>query len=97
MTYTDDIESAGMVPKQRIPGKEQARGADQFGLFSAVHRLAGVDEAAMAARPYLNEGEARAINHDEVDLAAARPEIPGNGLQSMTAKESERVFFCASP
>jgi hypothetical protein len=82
-----------VISKNRMPGKEQARGTDEFGLFAAVHREAGVDEAPLAAGPHLDECETRAVEHHEVDLAAACPEVPGDRGQPLVAQESKGALF----
>ena len=73
--------------------REQRSGADDAALLVAVDGQCGGGECRRATAADLDEHEAAALEHDQVDFAAARIEIPGDGPQSAADEKAQRRIF----
>ena len=72
---------------------EQRRGADYATLLVAVNGQRRGGEYRRAAAADFDEHEAATVEHDQVDLAAARSEIADDGPQPVTDEIAQgRVF-----
>lgn len=73
--------------------REQRGRADDAALLVAVNGQRWGGECRRAAAADFNEYKATAVEHDEVDLAAARVEIPDYGPQPAADEKAKRRVF----
>ena len=85
----DDVKSCEMSGVGS-PGCEEHLGcANEFALFVIIDRQRGSSEAAPGAITHLDEDEAIAIEHDQVNLAVAATEVSRYGSQTFIFQKSE--------
>lgn len=90
---THDVEATGVVPVGIVRGEELCGCRGEFRTLSAVHRFHGGSEGCSRTIPDLDEHETAAVQHDQVDLTAPRPEVAVDAPETVPAEMIERQFF----
>ena len=92
---SDHVEAHRMVSELRFASNKQGRGAQDLLLFTHIDSRAGTAESRGCAVTDFDEYQAIAMQHDQVDFAAAAAEIPGHRLQAPVEQEAQCRLLCA--
>lgn len=73
--------------------REKHGSPDELALLAVVDRKSRVCEAGRTSISDLDEDEATAVQHDEVDFTAPAAEVAGDGAQAAPKQISEYRIF----
>jgi hypothetical protein len=76
-----------------ISGAKKCRRADNFALLAIIDRELGFREVRGPPAADLDKHQATFVEHDQIDLAAAAPEISGHRAQPPVDQETKGLLF----
>lgn len=86
----DNVEATHMCTKLRIPGQKHRCHRRQFLLFSRIDSLRRADEASVVSVANLDKRQAAAVEHHEIDLAAACTKVLRDRTEPTLREKAKR-------